>query len=105
MENKTTLGQYAKMIGYFEKDQEFHPSAEKLLMVYEKLCETALWRMRGALYDDKDRKESICYYAGVKALQIALSMYKIDDPEAKPDLGNLSYYANEVSKLNFLQTK
>ena len=101
MEN-ITLGLYAKMMGYFEDDQEFHASAENLLTVYEKLCETALWRMRGALSDDNDRKEVICYYAGVQALQAALAMYIIDRPDRKPDLESLAYYAREDSKLNFL---
>ena len=103
MEN-ITLGPYAKMMGYFEDDQEFHASGENLLTTYEKLCETALWRMRGALSDDNDRKEVICYYAGVQALQAALAMYIIDRPDRKPDLESLAYYAREVSKLNFLPT-
>lgn len=99
---KITLGPYAKMMGYFEDYQEFHASAENLLAVYEKLCEKTLWNMRGALSDDKDRKEVICYYAGVRALQVALCMYVICDPDEKPDFGMLVEYAREVSKLNFL---
>jgi hypothetical protein len=58
--------------------------------------------MRGALSDDNDRKEVICYYAGVQALQAALAMYMIDRPDRKPDFEMLTYYARQVSKLNFL---
>lgn len=96
------LGQYGKSMGYFEDYQEFDPAAEKLMRVYEDLCERCLWVSRNALSNDRCRKEAICYMAGVKALQMVLKMHTVDDPDEKPDWYHLKHYASEVSKLNFL---
>lgn len=105
MENKLTVGKFGEIVNYFDGKTQFKPEAKKILEAYEILCAGAIRRMRYAVSDDDDRKEAICYYAGVKAIHGILSMYFIEDEEEKPDFGNLIEFAKEVKQINFMPTK
>jgi HEPN domain-containing protein len=105
MENRLTVGQFGKIVDYFDGKTQFKPEAKKILEAYEILCAGAIRRMRYALSDDDDRKEAICYYASVKAIHGILSMYLIEDEEEAPDFEDLMEFAKEVKQINFMLTK
>jgi hypothetical protein len=99
------VGIYGQMMGHFDDDNLFKPEAKNLIDAYEKLCDRTLWRMRHSVSDDQCRKEAICFYAGVKALEAALCMYLVGIADEKPDFEDLIDFAREVKSINFLPTE